>query len=155
MSNESKEFRGIPIVKSGSKYRTDAGFTAIKNGMKPQADAPQRLAGGKPSWLKAPMPAGTGFSSVRKTVRDKRLSTVCEESMCPNIGECWNAGTATIMVMGSVCTRACRFCAVDTGNPRGWLDHEEPANTARAVQLMNLKYVVITSVDRDDLADGG
>jgi lipoic acid synthetase len=92
---------------------------------------------------------------VRRTVRDHRLSTVCEESMCPNIGECWNAGTATIMVMGSVCTRACRFCAVDTGNPRGWLDAEEPQNTARAVQLMGLKYVVITSVDRDDLADGG
>jgi lipoic acid synthetase len=88
-------------------------------------------------------------------VRENRLSTVCEESMCPNIGECWNAGTATIMVMGSVCTRACRFCAVDTGNPRGWLDPEEPANTARAVELMNLNYVVLTSVDRDDLPDGG
>ena len=75
--------------------------------------------------------------------------------MCPNIGECWNNGTATIMVMGSVCTRACRFCAVDTGNPHGWLDAEEPLNTARAVQLMNLKYVVITSVDRDDLPDAG
>ena len=75
--------------------------------------------------------------------------------MCPNIGECWNAGTATIMVLGSVCTRACRFCAVDTGNPRGWLDPEEPLNSARAVKLMGLEYVVITSVDRDDLDDGG
>ena len=75
--------------------------------------------------------------------------------MCPNIGECWNNGTATIMVMGSVCTRACRFCAVDTGNPRGWLDPEEPLNTAKAVRLMDLKYIVITSVDRDDLDDGG
>jgi lipoic acid synthetase len=75
--------------------------------------------------------------------------------MCPNIGECWNNGTATIMVMGSVCTRACRFCAVDTGNPRGWLDAEEPLNTAKAVKLMNLSYIVITSVDRDDLEDGG
>jgi lipoic acid synthetase len=75
--------------------------------------------------------------------------------MCPNIGECWNHGTATIMVMGSVCTRACRFCAVDTGNPKGWLDAEEPLNTAKAVKLMGLKYVVITSVDRDDLPDGG
>ncbi|ANO52340.1 lipoyl synthase [Woeseia oceani] len=155
MSNETKDFRGIPIVQSGSKYRTDVGFTAIKNGMKARADAPARLTGGKPSWLKAPMPSGTGFASTRKTVRDHRLSTVCEESMCPNIGECWNAGTATIMVMGSVCTRACRFCAVDTGNPRGWLDPEEPKNTALAVQLMGLKYVVITSVDRDDLDDGG
>ncbi len=75
--------------------------------------------------------------------------------MCPNIGECWNAGTATLMVMGSVCTRACRFCAVDTGNPGGWLDSEEPLNSAQAVKLMGLNYVVITSVDRDDLADGG
>lgn len=75
--------------------------------------------------------------------------------MCPNIGECWNDGTATLMIMGSVCTRACRFCAVDTGNPRGWLDAEEPVNAARSVQLMGLRYVVITSVDRDDLPDGG
>lgn len=75
--------------------------------------------------------------------------------MCPNIGECWNAGTATIMVLGSVCTRACRFCAVDTGNPKGWLDHDEPLNTGKAVQLMGLEYIVITSVDRDDLDDGG
>lgn len=75
--------------------------------------------------------------------------------MCPNIGECWGNGTATIMLMGSVCTRACRFCAVDTGNPRGWLDAEEPANAARTVELMGLKYVVLTSVDRDDLPDGG
>ncbi len=155
MSNDTKEFRGIPIVQSGAKYQTEVGFTAIKNGMKARIDAPQRLTGGKPKWLKAPMPSGAKFSAVRKTVRDHRLSTVCEESMCPNIGECWNHGTATIMVMGSVCTRACKFCAVDTGNPRGWLDLEEPSNTAKAVQLMGLKYVVITSVDRDDLADGG
>jgi lipoic acid synthetase len=75
--------------------------------------------------------------------------------MCPNIGECWSSGTATLMLMGAVCTRACQFCAVDTGNPRGWLDPEEPENTARSVELMGLKYVVLTSVDRDDLPDGG
>ena len=155
MTKDTRQFRGIPIVPSGSKYRTDAGFTAIKNGVKSRPDAPPPAVGNKPKWLRAKMPSGAGFSGVRQTVREHRLSTVCEESMCPNIGECWNAGTATIMVMGSVCTRACRFCAVDTGNPRGWLDPEEPANTARAVQLMKLKYVVITSVDRDDLADGG
>jgi lipoic acid synthetase len=101
------------------------------------------------------MPMGEGFSRVKQNVREHRLSTVCEESMCPNIGECWNNGTATLMIMGSVCTRACQFCAVDTGNPRGWLDHDEPANAARSVQLMDLRYVVITSVDRDDLPDGG
>ncbi len=152
---DNQRFKGIPIIQTGSKYQTNEGFTAIKNGQKPRTDLPPVERGGKPSWLRAKMPSGPGFSSVRQTVREHRLSTVCEESMCPNIGECWNAGTATIMVMGSVCTRACRFCAVDTGNPRGWLDPEEPKNTARAVQLMNLDYVVLTSVDRDDLADGG
>ncbi len=156
MGNQDKSaFRGIPIVQSGQKYRTEAGFSAIKNGIKARRDAPELVVGNKPKWLRARMPAGEVFSEVRKTVREHRLSTVCEESMCPNIGECWNHGTATIMVMGSVCTRACRFCAVDTGNPKGWLDHEEPLNTAKAVQLMGLRYVVITSVDRDDLPDGG
>ena len=148
MKNDSKQFRGIPIVKSGSKYQTAAGFTAVKDGIKMRRDAPEPAVGGKPRWLRAQMPAGARFSAVRQTVRDHRLSTVCEEAMCPNIGECWNHGTATIMVMGSVCTRACRFCAVDTGNPKGWLDEDEPENTARAVKLMNLGYIVLTSVDR-------
>jgi len=111
--------------------------------------------GRKPKWLRARMPSGEAFEAVRRNVREHSLSTVCEESMCPNIGECWNNGTATIMVMGSICTRACRFCAVDTGNPKGWLDGAEPENTARSIQLMELKYVVLTSVDRDDLKDGG
>lgn len=139
---------------SGEKYRTPHGFTAIKDGIK--ATAGHAAAGPrKPRWLRAPMPAGPGFGAVRQIVRDHRLSTVCEEAKCPNIGECWNAGTATIMLMGAVCTRACRFCAVDTGNPRGWLDADEPQNVARSVELMRLKYVVLTSVDRDDLSDGG
>lgn len=155
MASGNKTFRGIPIVESGQKYTTDLGFTAIKNGVKTRRAAPDIDPGGKPRWLRAKMPAGKQFSAVRQTVRAHRLSTVCEESMCPNIGECWNAGTATIMVMGSVCTRACRFCAVDTGNPKGWLNPDEPENTAKAVRLMGLKYVVITSVDRDDLGDGG
>lgn len=158
MSDQDKSkstFRGIPVVESGQKYRTETGFSAIKNGVKLKRDTPAVPRGNKPKWLRAKMPSGTNFSAVRKTVKEHRLSTVCEESMCPNIGECWNNGTATIMVMGSVCTRACRFCAVDTGNPHGWLDAEEPLNTARAVKLMGLRYVVITSVDRDDLDDGG
>jgi lipoic acid synthetase len=155
MSHSDQQFRGIPVVRSGSKYKTDAGFSAIKDGMKARRDTPELPLGNKPKWLRAKMPAGRAYSGVRQTVREHRLSTVCEESMCPNIGECWNHGTATIMVMGSVCTRACRFCAVDTGNPKGWLDPDEPANTAKAVRLMGLKYVVITSVDRDDLSDGG
>jgi lipoic acid synthetase len=155
MSKGDKEFRGIPIVESGRKYRTDEGFSAIKNGVKHRPDADPVVHGQKPRWLRAKMPSGKGYSNTRGIVHEHRLSTVCEESMCPNIGECWNAGTATIMVLGSVCTRACRFCAVDTGNPKGWLDRDEPANTGRAVRLMGLEYVVITSVDRDDLPDGG
>jgi lipoic acid synthetase len=155
MSKSDKQFRGIPIVESGSKYQTDAGFSAIKNGVKNRRDTEPLQHGQKPSWLRAKMPSGKGYGTTRNIVKEHRLSTVCEESMCPNIGECWNAGTATIMVLGSVCTRACRFCAVDTGNPKGWLDPEEPFNTGRAVKLMGLEYVVITSVDRDDLEDGG
>jgi lipoic acid synthetase len=132
--------KNIPVVtvntpRSGEKYVTPHGFTAIKDGQKPRAAEP--LPGGrKPAWIRAQLP-------------------VCEEAKCPNIGECWNAGTATIMLMGAVCTRACRFCSVDTGNPRGWLDAEEPENTARSVELMKLKYIVLTSVNRDDLPDGG
>ena len=155
MSKEETRFRGIPIVKSGQKYQTDGGFAAIKNGVKQRRDSEPLVRGDKPRWLRAKMPSGSGYSNTRGIVHQHKLSTVCEESMCPNIGECWNAGTATIMVLGSVCTRACRFCAVDTGNPKGWLDPEEPMNSARAVQLMGLRYVVITSVDRDDLDDGG
>jgi len=155
MSQTKNQIRDIPIKQSGRKYQTEAGFSAIKDGIKARRDTPAMEVGNKPKWLRAQMPAGKAYSSVRQTVREHRLSTVCEESMCPNIGECWNHGTATIMVMGSVCTRACRFCAVDTGNPKGWLDEAEPENTARAVQLMGLEYLVITSVDRDDLADGG
>jgi lipoic acid synthetase len=155
MSKSGQIFRGIPVVASGEKYQTDEGFAAIKNGVKQRRNAEPIVHGQKPKWLRAKMPSGSGYSSTRDIVHTHRLSTVCEESMCPNIGECWNAGTATIMVLGSVCTRACRFCAVDTGNPKGWLDHEEPLNTGKAVKLMGLTYVVITSVDRDDLEDGG
>jgi lipoic acid synthetase len=154
------EFKGIPILeaerpaRSGEKYRTPQGFTAIKDGIKASVPAPSP-AGRKPPWLRATLASGAEFAAVKQIVREHRLSTVCEEAKCPNIGECWNAGTATIMLMGAVCTRACRFCAVDTGNPRGWLDPEEPENVARSVELMGLKYVVLTSVDRDDLPDGG
>ena len=140
-------------IRSGEKYTTPQGFTAIKDGVKLASAA--AAAARKPTWLKAPMATGPKFNAVKGIVREHRLSTVCEEAKCPNIGECWNAGTATIMLMGAVCTRACRFCAVDTGNPRGWLDSEEPENVARSVELMGLKYVVLTSVNRDDLSDGG
>lgn len=145
-----------PRVSSGEKYRNEHGMTVIKDGMKQrkaQADAPSLER--KPKWLRAQIPGGERFEAVKKNVATHRLSTVCAESHCPNMGECWSNGTATIMLMGSVCTRACRFCAVDTGNPQGWLDHEEPENTAKSVELMGLRYIVLTSVDRDDLDDGG
>ena len=151
------DFKGIPIVRSGEKVRKPQGFTAIKDGMKTrrQGDDQGSTMRRKPTWLRAPIPGGEKYQEVRRNVNEHRLATVCEESKCPNIGECWSNGTATIMIMGDVCTRACRFCSVDTGNPRGWLDPEEPANCAESVRLMDLKYVVITSVDRDDLDDGG
>ena len=149
------EFRGIPVVTTGTKYQTEQGFAAIKNGVKTRSERQQVPREPKPPWLKARIPMGERFEQLRATVHEHRLATVCEESICPNIGECWNNGTATIMLMGKVCTRACQFCAVDTGNPRGWLDPEEVENSARTVELMGLKYVVLTSVDRDDLADGG
>lgn len=155
------DLKGIPIeverrpVKSGEKFVTPQGFTAIRDGIKKSAGALPFAPGRKPRWLRAPLAAGARYEALRAAVREHRLSTVCEEAHCPNIGECWNAGTATLLLMGSVCTRACRFCAVDTGNPRGWLDPDEPANAARTVSLMGLGYVVLTSVDRDDLPDGG
>jgi len=147
-------FKGIRI-ESGTKYVTPAGITAIRNGVKRRAEESGRPRQQKPDWLRVRVPDGPGFRAVREIVREHHLATVCEESMCPNIAECWASGTATIMLMGDVCTRACRFCAVDTGNPRGWLDADEPANAARSVALMGLRYVVLTSVDRDDLPDGG
>jgi lipoic acid synthetase len=153
--------KGIAVVseaasaRSGEKYVTAQGFTAVRDGIKARGPAGAASPMRKPAWLKARPPGGAGFNTVRTLVKEHRLATVCEEAKCPNIGECWNAGTATLMLMGAVCTRACRFCSVDTGNPHGWLDAEEPENAARTVELMKLKYVVLTSVDRDDLPDGG
>jgi lipoyl synthase len=143
------------VVKSGEKVVKPQGFTAIRDGIKARPGVEPEPIGRKPSWLRARLPSGGKYEAVKRNVTEHRLATVCQESKCPNIGECWSNGVATIMLMGDVCTRACRFCSVDTGNPRGWLDPEEPANAAESVRLMALKYVVLTSVDRDDLADGG
>ena len=144
----------IPVVvQSGKKYKTTQGFVAIKDGVKSTDGDHQRLT--KPTWLRVVNQTTPAYAHVKAQVKEHRLSTVCEEAKCPNIAECWSHGTATIMLMGAVCTRACRFCAVDTGNPQGWLDIDEPENTARTVALMNLDYVVLTSVNRDDLPDGG
>ena len=156
LMSKTNTLKAIPItVKSGDKMQKPQGFTAIRDGIKHQPDASPNPLGRKPEWIRVRLPSGGKYEQVRKNVKANRLATVCEESKCPNIGECWNAGTATIMLMGDVCTRACRFCSVDTGNPRGWLDLEEPENAAESVRLMDLKYIVLTSVDRDDLDDGG
>ena len=130
------------------------GIKALKNGQKKNnySHIPNSK---KPSWLKIKAEFNPNFYKIKNEVSEKKLNTVCEEAHCPNISECWSAGTATFMLMGSVCTRACKFCSVDTGNPKGWLDMDEPINTAKAVQSMKLKYVVLTSVNRDDLPDGG
>jgi lipoic acid synthetase len=108
----------------------------------------------KPSWLKVQAPGGERYHAIKKRLEGLELFTVCEEAQCPNIGECWSGGTATIMLMGGTCTRGCRFCAVDTGKP-GPLDPLEPLNAAKAVVAMGVDYIVITSVNRDDLPDGG
>ncbi len=111
---------------------------------------PRRL----PEWLKVPWPGGESYLQMRRLLRTAELHTVCEEARCPNIGDCWERKSATFMVLGDVCTRACRYCAVTSGKPAA-LDLEEPARLARTVASLGLEYCVITSVDRDDLADGG
>jgi lipoyl synthase len=109
----------------------------------------------KPAWLKVRAPGGRRTAALAATFRSLDLHTVCEEARCPNIGECWSEGTATVMLLGDTCTRGCRFCAVTTGQPRGAVDVREPEHVARALSRMPLQYVVITMVDRDDLLDGG
>jgi len=109
----------------------------------------------KPDWLKIKLPSGNEFKDVFETLKSYNLSTVCQEARCPNIAECWAKKSATIMILGKICTRACRFCAVTTGNPRGYIETDEPENVAEVIKKFGLKYVVITSVDRDDLEDLG
>jgi lipoic acid synthetase len=109
----------------------------------------------KPPWLKVRAPGGEKYTQLKETLRGLDLYTVCEEARCPNVGECWGAGTATVMLLGHTCTRGCRFCAVTTGNPRGAFDPREPEHVARAIAKLDLRYVVLTMVDRDDLLDGG
>ncbi len=109
----------------------------------------------KPEWLKVRLPAGESYEHVKAAVDALKLNTVCKEAMCPNIAECWGVGTATIMILGEVCTRGCRFCNVKTGNPKGEIDWMEPVRVAEAVRELGWQYLVITAVDRDDLADGG
>lgn len=113
------------------------------------------LAERKPEWLTVRPPSGEGYAHLKGLLRSLDLHTVCEEARCPNLAECWGGGTATIMLLGDVCTRGCRFCAVASGNPQGALDLDEPQKVAIALADLDLTYVVLTSVDRDDLPDGG
>jgi lipoic acid synthetase len=108
----------------------------------------------KPSWLKIDLPTGSNYTKVKQIVKENRLHTICEDGRCPNMGECWGAGTATFMILGNVCTRSCSFCAVATGRP-GSYDTDEPHRVAEAVRLMGVKHCVITSVNRDELPDKG
>lgn len=122
------------------------------------ASTPKReaknISTGKPKWLRVKLPTGNNYKNVRKLVENYELHTICESGNCPNMGECWGAGTATFMILGNVCTRSCGFCAVATGRPES-VDWDEPERMARSVKLMKVKHCVITSVDRDDLRDGG
>ncbi|MCX7650557.1 MAG: lipoyl synthase [Flavobacteriales bacterium] len=120
--------------------------------MSETAAAPLRQP--KPSWLRVKLPVGDTYRQVRQIVTEHRLHTICESGNCPNMGECWGAGTATFMILGNICTRSCGFCNVATGKPEA-VDPYEPLRVAKSVKLMGLKHVVITSVDRDDLPDGG
>ena len=108
----------------------------------------------KPNWLKVKLPIGEEYRKVRELVSDNKLHTICESGNCPNMGECWGAGTATFMILGNICTRSCGFCAVATGRPSA-VDKDEPLRVANSVKIMGVKHCVVTSVDRDDLKDGG
>lgn len=121
--------------------------------LRKKTDAPRFAP--KPSWLKVRAPGGETYTRLKSTLRALDLHTVCEEARCPNVGECWGEGTMTIMLLGDVCTRGCRFCAVTTGDPRGAVDVREPEHVARAIAKLEINYVVLTMVDRDDLLDGG
>ena len=115
----------------------------------------KKLRTPKPAWLKVRAPSGENYNKIKGMLGELSLATVCQEAMCPNIAECWSGGTATFMLMGEVCTRGCRFCNVKTGNPKGNIDEQEPEKVGHSIAQMGLKYVVITSVNRDDLEDQG
>ena len=141
----------IPTV----KITNFAGVSSIKDGMKSNAYSKVEREK-KPSWIRMTAnQANQNYSLIKYKVKNLNLSTVCEEAKCPNLSECWSRGTATFMLMGDTCTRACQFCSVNTGNPKGWLDKEEPRKIAETISLMNLKYIVLTCVNRDDISDGG
>ena len=141
----------IPTV----KIINHAGIQSVKDGMKANAYSLVEREK-KPSWIRMTAnQANKNYTLIKDKVKDLQLSTVCEEAKCPNLSECWSRGTATFMLMGDTCTRACQFCSVNTGNPKGWLDKQEPSKVANTIAQMSLKYIVLTCVNRDDIADGG
>ncbi len=137
-----------------TKFITDDGVRAIRRGVKSGVHDHAPIER-KPPWLRVRLREQGQRLHVEDSIRAGGLHTVCEEALCPNLHECWSAGTATIMILGDVCTRACGFCAVHTGNPGGRVNPDEPKETGQAIARMKLRYVVVTSVDRDDLPDGG
>ena len=144
-----KDYRAPSRIQGETHQRGRDKVSRIPVKVEPTVDMPR-----KPSWIRAKAPHGSGVTRIRKILRERKLSSVCEEAQCPNLGECFTHGTATFMIMGDICTRRCPFCDVAHGKPKP-LDAEEPAQLAHAIHEMDLKYVVITSVDRDDLKDGG
>ena len=137
------------------KIINHAGVSSIKDGMKSNAYS-EIIRDKKPKWIRISANQNNkSFELIKERTKNLKLSTVCEEAKCPNLSECWSRGTATFMVMGDTCTRACQFCSVNTGNPKGWLDKDEPKKIAKTVQEMGIRYVVLTCVTRDDLSDGG
>ena len=141
----------IPTV----KITNHAGVKSIKDGMKGNSYSLVEREK-KPSWIRMTAnQANKNYTLIKDKVNDLHLSTVCEEAKCPNLSECWSRGTATFMLMGDTCTRACQFCSVNTGNPNGWLDSKEPEKIANTISIMKLKYIVLTCVNRDDISDGG
>ena len=141
----------IPTI----KITNYAGVSSIKDGMKSNTYSKVEREK-KPSWIRMTAnQVNQNYSLIKNKVKNLNLSTVCEEAKCPNLSECWSRGTATFMLMGDTCTRACQFCSVNTGNPKGWLDKDEPKKIAETIALMSLKYIVLTCVNRDDISDGG
>src|SRR5574337_1737536 len=142
----SESPRTEPRPASGTKFTTPKGTRAVSDGIKPSALSAIPDVAGKPQWLRVRVPSGAKYQQIMEIVRSHRLSTVCAESKCPNIAECWGRGTATLMLMGSVCTRACRFCSVDTGNPHGWLDPLEPAKDRKSTRLNSSHHSISYAV---------
>ena len=147
MSGTTRERLPILGSKQDSDSRAELSASLRANGLPTQAQ--------KPRWLRVPLPGGERYQKVKDTLSTLKLHTVCAEAHCPNVGECWGGGTATVMLMGDVCTRGCRFCQVKTAARPPGLDPDEPRHLAEAVAQLGLDYIVVTSVDRDDLPDGG